>query len=418
MFPTFNGKPPLDCSEDDLQVIVNNPDHSENEHIDYKSEYKIGKIPKDKADILNEEKDKLRNDICAFANADGGYIIYGIKEGENHIPCSIDGIDIPNGDLDGFERGIRDLLQVIKPRIPNISLKFIKLKNEKYVVVILVKHDYFAPYLYVVNDNNYRAYKRYGNGNRTMSYSELKNMFTQSITLEKEVEAFRTERTDFFRAELRERGESSGRFFLFHIIPDTFLDSNYDKPMFIIEQRKGHLAEMFSPYSCRTYSVPIVEGLRYYDNHTSNECRIFNNGIIEVYSLIDEYLSVIRDLGNGRPDANCIILAWKNLINHLEITIRSYFRNMMSIIDTSRLFVCLSIIGCRGIKTQGLDYYNRKCIIDRNVLLCDPVAFNDIANESLRKTDTLRFRLATLLSIGVHDDDILDDTIYQLYGDV
>ena len=39
MFPKINNKSLLDCTEEDLQTLIDNPDYRENEYIDYKKTF-------------------------------------------------------------------------------------------------------------------------------------------------------------------------------------------------------------------------------------------------------------------------------------------------------------------------------------------------------------------------------------------
>ena len=41
MLPTINGKPLLECSLEDIQEIIDNPDFRESEYIDYKRTFDI-----------------------------------------------------------------------------------------------------------------------------------------------------------------------------------------------------------------------------------------------------------------------------------------------------------------------------------------------------------------------------------------
>ena len=63
---------------DDLRSLINNEDFRENQFIDYKRTFDfleaVDKLQKVKG------KNEFRNDVCSFANADGGNLIFGISE--------------------------------------------------------------------------------------------------------------------------------------------------------------------------------------------------------------------------------------------------------------------------------------------------------------------------------------------------
>lgn len=88
-------------------------------------------------------------------------MIYGIKE-ELGIVSEIIGITVARNDTDKFELDRRNDLQSILPKVPNIKFSFIPLKTGKYVVIMYIKHDSFAPYTQIGNQINYKFFKRAG----------------------------------------------------------------------------------------------------------------------------------------------------------------------------------------------------------------------------------------------------------------
>ena len=74
MLPQINGKSFLTCTEDDLKVLVENADYRENEYIDYKLNFAFLEI--EKGPVRDSKKAEFKTDVCAFANADGGYLIF------------------------------------------------------------------------------------------------------------------------------------------------------------------------------------------------------------------------------------------------------------------------------------------------------------------------------------------------------
>lgn len=74
----INEKPYKQWTEDDLRTLLNNDDFREGQFLDYKRTFDFLEMPdkNQKAKAKNE----LRNDVCSFANADGGDLIVGISE--------------------------------------------------------------------------------------------------------------------------------------------------------------------------------------------------------------------------------------------------------------------------------------------------------------------------------------------------
>ena len=70
-------------SIDDINSLIAN-EVEENIHLDYKASGALEK--------KDEKKSEIVKDVSAFANSDGGIIIYGLKE-ENHKPKELDSVD-------------------------------------------------------------------------------------------------------------------------------------------------------------------------------------------------------------------------------------------------------------------------------------------------------------------------------------
>ena len=409
MLPIINGKEIIDCNLSDITMILDNPDYGENEYLDYKKAFSIDVVVE--KDKRQQEQVEFRNDVCAFANANGGYLIFGIDE-KKGIPTEIVGISIKSNNKDLFERDIRNYLQSIKPRIPSYRIRFIDLPEEKYIVIMLILHDYYAPYIHLVEQKNYKIYKRVGNEKAVMDYQELKTMFTQSVSLEKEIENARVERINFFLGREEDPEQTISKFFIMHIFPETFLDYNYSRSMFILEQRGARFSPIFNFFECDSRSIPAPEGLRYMGRGIPAECKLYNNGIAEFYYPLSKKLNIsIFD----RNDCGQLPYQW--LWQNIDHSIRSYVDIMSQYIRLQRFFVCISIIGCKNaiVETEfAADWESR---IDRKHLLCYPNAFNLTGNNTIDENDMSDLHLNYLTSIGVKYDPTLHLIIKRLYGE-
>ena len=66
----INNKEFGEWTADDLQVLLSNDAYRENNFIDYKVNF----APLLDKNNKKEKQAEFRNDVCSFANADGGYI--------------------------------------------------------------------------------------------------------------------------------------------------------------------------------------------------------------------------------------------------------------------------------------------------------------------------------------------------------
>lgn len=406
MLPTINGKSLLDCNEADLQFIIRNPDFRENEYLDYKCLFSIDKYPRSEAQKRQEAIAELRSDVCAFANANGGYLIFGIKEDGKGGVDELSGIDIADDNTDRFELNLKNYLQPINPRPPAVETKFIKLDTGKYIVIVFVKHDFFAPYIHLVDEKNYKIYKRVGNSKAVIAYAELKNMFTQAISVEREVERFRRERIEYYHSQEDNQSFDYSKFLLFHIIPETFLDSSYNKPMMVLERKRPSYSSIFQSFGCNNPAQPMIEGVRYKHYRDNSECRIYNSGIAECFCpLYPFYL----DSGTFFHE--------QDIWGQLENTINQYIQRMASVLETHRVYSCISVVGCKDVNTAVNAYGKYTGAIDRNQLICNPVVFEDITNLDNTGLSMKRMRLDYLLSLGIRTPEKIESLISEVYGE-
>ena len=403
MLPIINGKSLLECSLEDIQEIIDNPDYRESEYIDYKRTFEILECE----DVAKkaDAKAEFRSDVCSLANAQGGYIVFGISE-KKGIPHSIQGVEIPKDNIDKFELNIKSWLQSIQPRIPTYTVRFIKAEEGKYIIIVFVQHDYFAPYIHVEDEKNYRIYKRAGNSKVAMNYTELKNMFIQSLSIEKEIAAYRNERTDYFKKQTSETGKSA--FLLTHIIPDTFMNSNYNQPMMVMRRGGKDITSFFQHFEANIVPFPTVDGIMCESQYGTSECRLYNNGIAEAFFLVDDLLSRGSDrFPNG-------FLPWASIWDQIERYVRGYIGCMADVIETNRVFACITIIGCKGVMTEST-FVIDSSHIDRDNLLCEPAVFDNIADSERIEINMKQMKLSYLFSLSIRNDKQIGTLIKEVY---
>lgn len=394
MLPTINGKSFLGCSLDEFLKIKDDEIYRECDCIDYKKSFSVFDIPTGNPNMLNKSRAEFRKDVCAMANAQGGYIVYGVKENGKGVPCEITGISIKDNNTDKFENDVRNILQTISPKIPHFELKFLPI-GAAYIVIIYIYHDLFTPYVFLENNQDYRIYKRVGNSVMVASYTELRTMFSQTLSLSKEIRAFRENRIHYFRSQEVDNDQKYSRFLLFHIVPDTFLDDSHSKNMFLLYRKnKLNPSGLFNSVFCDDGPVPSVDGIRFASYRNNEESRLFNNGVAEVFIPISTMIRINNDNPQGR-------IPYISLWEKTEPVIKAYINRMQTIIDSNRIFLCLSVIGCKNVATEGRPNENLYGIIDRDLVICDPVSIEDVSDESIVEESIKRQELDYLLALGI-----------------
>lgn len=400
MLPKINGKSFLECTEEDLKLILNNPDYKENQYIEYKKTFSFleAKTSSEKAKCVAE----FRSDICSFANSEGGYLLYGVSEAKG-MANELTGVEITDSDTDKFELNRKNNLMTLQPKIPSIKFGFIALENGNYVVVILVRNDGYTPYVHVENEKDYRIYKRSGNRKMYIGYLELKNMFNQSLSLDKEILSYRQERIMYFRSNEDTEDFRYSKFLLFHIIPDTFTDSSYNQSMFLLQKKNSSLpfTTIFYDIGCNDRSRPNVDGLKFLEYGGSNECQLNNNGIAECFC------PVYSKMFNG-------IFCSQYFYEKLESVIQNYINVMKDKLGTKRVFLCVSVLGCKNMVSENNFNRNYKGVIDRDTILCSPIVIENTDDIAEVDRAIKCFKLEFILSLGIKVSGKLNELVNEI----
>ena len=334
-------------------------------------------------------------------------MFFGVTE-TGGIPQGLPGYEVSN--TERFERDFKDLLRSISPRSPDVKFHFVKVEDTKYIIIVRVYHDSFAPYIHLENNQDYRIYKRYGNAKVVIGYQELRNMFNQSLSLERSIAEYRDERITAFLTQEDDEEYTYSKFFLMHIIPDTFTDASHSQPVFVLERNKAHFGGIFNRFECDSIAVPIVEGLRFPGRFVKAECRMCNNGIAEFFYPLQSKIRITRD----KDPYGFLPYEW--LWQNIDTSVHMYFETVSQHFGVQRFFVCISIIGCKNVITANkfeLDLVNR---VDRNRLLCSPVAFLSTDDGKLHEDYLSRLHLEFLLSLGIRYDQTVSQIVDKLYG--
>ncbi len=144
----------------------------ENLNLDYKSSDSLGKS--------DGKKKEISKDVSAFANSDGGIIIYGIKEFDEknlrHLPEKIDSVNRIEFSKEWLEQIINSN---ISPRIENIRITPISLSenlNEVAYIVQIPKSNTSH------QASDFRYYRRYNFESIAMYDYEVKDIMNRNKT--------------------------------------------------------------------------------------------------------------------------------------------------------------------------------------------------------------------------------------------
>jgi hypothetical protein len=168
--------------ESDLEAVLA-AGEKENVSLDYKASDALrfgDKKPlKDGTPLGEKHRRDLIRDVAAMANAEGGLIIYGMKERTGGYPKNVDdGIELQTTDADRIERILNSN---IHPRVEGLFIKPVELKSkgkDRYAYVISIpKAAMNAPHQ--ADDKIY--YKRHDAEKLPMDDHEVRDMVGRSL---------------------------------------------------------------------------------------------------------------------------------------------------------------------------------------------------------------------------------------------
>lgn len=379
----INNKEFKDWVEEDLQEIIENDAYRENDFIDYKETFAVLECL-DK-EIRRKKQNEFRHDICSFANANGGYLIFGIKE-EGGVPSEINGITV--GNADKFELDRRNEMSGILPVIPNVDFSYIKLVNGNYVIVLKITRGVHKPYLYKENEGDYKFFVRRGNRKQAMSYMEIRDNFLHSNLLSEEVKRFRKERLLSYIEEYPDTP-----FAIIQVIPEDFLN---DAALTILyneyKDKNIKFHDLFNGL-CYGHIVPNVDGICFPDYHNDYGVflQLFNNGISELFYRLDLDIRVRQ--GEKWLWAPGILEKMRELVEDTK--------KLYSLLERHAVaYVCVTISGCKGLWSDEdfrTDYFGK---VDRNEINCMPVEIHDITDDEMVEEAINKCKMIINYSVG------------------
>lgn len=132
--------------------------------------------------MIDKKKNEISKDVSAFANSDGGIIIYGINE-VNHVADSYSFIDGSVITKEWLDQVIESKIQ---RRIPDLEIHPIRCNDEieKTIYVVKIPKSPFAPH----QASDRKFYKRFNFISVPMEEYEIRDVFNRKQVTKLEVE--------------------------------------------------------------------------------------------------------------------------------------------------------------------------------------------------------------------------------------
>lgn len=203
----------------------------------------------------DEEKREFLSDVSSFANAAGGYILYGIKEQRDAankptgIPDSASGLSGVN--LDAESLRLQNVLRDgVDPRIPTVQFKAIEGFTDGPVLAVRIARSWAAPHM-VTFKNLSRFYSRNSNGKFQLDTREIRAAFALSESVPERIRRFRDDRLSLIIADETPIAIPSRSKLVLHLVPVSAVE-----PGAQVDLRRDNLQWL------KATSLPQITGAR------------------------------------------------------------------------------------------------------------------------------------------------------------
>jgi hypothetical protein len=338
----------------------------EAKHLDYKET-----LPGD----TDREKNRFVEDICAFANAAGGDIVFGLAERKDTaeektgtpVYVGLKGVNFDQEKL----RLEHIILNKIEPRILGIQFRPpIEGFPDGPVLVMRIPRSYNAPHM---TKHDGRFHSRTDSGNYAMDVQEIRSAFIASEALPELIRQFRAERLAKIVAGETPVRLNNGPKMILHVVPISLFGRRELYDLQELYDRRADIVPiggaMGSEYNGRYNFDGILSFCPSQDDGAARSyTQVFRNGVVE---------AVDADLIQRGAHEKGISRAYEDdVLSALRVALR--VQKMIGV--EPPLTVMLGLLGVAGYRIVGwLDAGRdlRYGPIDRDYLLSDGVIIEE-----------------------------------------
>ncbi|WP_413584455.1 helix-turn-helix domain-containing protein [Bdellovibrio sp. HCB274] len=262
----------------DVNLLIES-ETEESQFLDYK---------RDLPDKSDGKKKEFLYDICSFANASGGLIVYGISEkivegSKTNKPGAIEGISTdPSEELNRLNQIIS---AGITPRINGIESKILRFENS-WVLIYRINKSWNSPHMVSLEGIN-KFYTRNQTGKVLMDYNQIQSSFINGEQLTKRSTSFCNERADLIGKGVTPIPLLGTRRLIIHILP---LGAFHNQTFSIqtLKSDNNNLMPINAQFN-NPYTKINLDGICRYENHKHNYgyVQVFRSGIHE---FVDGYV--------------------------------------------------------------------------------------------------------------------------------
>jgi hypothetical protein len=321
--------------EADLQELVDTQVR-ESKELDYKEQLSVEQ-PSEKKEFLN--------DVSSFANASGGYLIYGIKESKEDAgsPVEMSGLQLDNPGK--FGTTLENIIQTgLDPRLPasGVHVRVLPLPSkQRWAIVIHIQKSWMAPHMVKASG---RFFSRKSSGKYDLDVSELRTAFELLGRTADRIRSFRADRlSKIVAGEIPLLlGENTPKLVL-HLVPFQAFDPAVQVDIAsLLSQRQ--LIEPLMLAESSQYGADVrynFDGLLSWYAQPGTYLQFFRNGSVEAVD--------ISILGPSRDPK---VFSGPLYERRLREAVKRYVTAQRELNVDPPLFVMVSLLGMQGYRLK------------------------------------------------------------------
>ena len=337
----------------------------EGRQLDYKRELNL---------FSKEEKREFLKDVTALANSSGGYLIYGMKEGDDDeskgFPVEVCGFAPP----DGVEQHIAKMENLIRDGVERplhgYRIKTVTTDSDKPAIVMYVPSSATKPH-WVSLYGNRKFYIRHETVSSPLDFGGLQRLFLLSETAAARIRDFRAERIGAILEGATPVSLGEGPKFVLHVVPLSVDNKDQTDGITTIKDANRYRFSFNFDGIYKGAAVPLYQG----GEHLAHYFQIFRDGSVEYARNLptkseDEILASALEvyLGGEGNSEGCLheILRWQSM---MDLPSQSVYM--------------LSLINVGGYKLVVTDYerIHLGIRVESQLVVKKHLLFNEIVSE-------------------------------------
>lgn len=306
-------------------------------------------------------------EVSSFANALGGHIFFGMKEGDRE-PVGL----LKESAKDAMGWLEQATLNGIAPRIPGLRFRLIELQNGNAVLMIRVPKTWAGPHMVVYREAN-QFYSRNTAGVFLMDVDELRTTFSLGEACREKMRSFRLERVNaIMNRELSVRLSDSPKTIL-HILPVSSFRAGFRIDLNQVESGEAQIARPMAARGLIShYNFDGLITFSAVEKYAYSYIQVFRNGCMEATeSLLLEPRDGRKIIPSAMFEKELIQCGNRllTLLHHLKIE--------------PPYVVMLSFLGVRGYSmfVGTMRWQSNAHHIERDHLFVDEVIIDDVTQD-------------------------------------